>query len=186
MKTYPWDSTDKAGPIRIWAPIQHNSFTDSSFTWTLRIRIHTLRRRLASFTNQKVLEIEKDREGERVCLWSYVNARASEKLSAGVLVGMGNPNKTESEATWAAKEGEIKTVGEGGGGLRFLERAISGSVALLTAMEASVLLHSLWKWECKALLGWWWSYRRSSRSTELGWVWEINMVFQFWFGKAER
>ena len=50
---------------------------------------------------------------------------------------MGNPNKTESEATWAAKEGEIKTVGEGGGGLRFLERAISGSVALLTAIEAS-------------------------------------------------
>ena len=56
---------------------------------------------------------------------------------------MGNPNKTESEATWAAKEGEIKTVGERGGGLRFLEGAISGPVALLTAMEACVLLHSL-------------------------------------------
>ena len=52
---------------------------------------------------------------------------------------MGNPNKTESEATWAAKEGEIKTVGERGGGLRFLEGAISGPVALLTAMEACVL-----------------------------------------------
>ena len=116
------------------------------------------------------MEIEKDweRERESVCLWSYVNARASEKLSAGVLVGMGNPNKTESEATWAAKEGEIKTVGEGGGGLRFLERAISGSVALLTAIEASVFLHSLWKWECKVLLGWWYSRSRSrSRSTKL-------------------
>ena len=41
------------------------------------------------------------------------------------------------------KRGEIKTVGEGGGGLRFLERAISSSVALLTAIEASVFLHSM-------------------------------------------